>query len=170
MDKQSRKLDNSSISFEMKNFLSEKFSTGNYSQFSVATGYWDLTEMMEYKSTLDLFSSNNLFSEIRSLMGEEPKIRISQLNTSFPEKYLRDDLSDLPFKYELKEVVKYLGKYIHTGRIKIKLYKKLSLTQNFIYLNQKLKMQLELLGVQTLPEMIYLVTLNLMMFKMIIES
>lgn len=120
----SKILDNSAASFKVKGFLSENLSSGKYTQFSVASGYWDLPAVLELKPALEHFLSNNLFSEIRFLIGEEPKIRISQLDTSFPEKYLKADLSDLPFKPEFKEVVEFLGKYIETGRIKIKLYKK----------------------------------------------
>jgi superfamily II DNA or RNA helicase len=124
MSIQSKILDNSSVSFEVKSFLSENLSSGKFTQFSVATGYWDLPAILELKPALEHFLSNNLFSEIRFLIGEEPKIRISQLDTSFPEKYLKADLSDLPFKPEFKEVVEFLQKYIENGRIKIKLYKK----------------------------------------------
>ena len=124
MSNQSKILDNSAASFEVKGFLSENLSSGKYTQFSVASGYWDLPAFLELKPSLEHFLSNNLFSEIRFLIGEEPKIRISQLDTSFPEKFLKADLSDLPFKPEFKEVVEFLSKYIETGRIKIKLYKK----------------------------------------------
>lgn len=121
---QSNILDNSNDSYQVKQFLSENLSSSKYTQFSVATGYWDLPAVLELKPALEHFLSNNLFSEIRFLIGEEPRIRVSQLDTSFPEKYLKADLSDLPFKPEFKEVVEFLGKYIETGRIKIKLYKK----------------------------------------------
>ena len=124
MSNQSKILDNSAASFEVKSFLSENLSSGKFTQFSVATGYWDLPAVLELKPALEHFLSNNLFSEIRFLIGEEPKIRVSQLDTSFPEKYLKADLSDLPFKPEFKDVVEFLRKYIETGRIKIKLYKK----------------------------------------------
>lgn len=124
MNIQSKILDNSADSFQVKRFLSENLSSGKFTQFSVATGYWDLPAILELKPALEIFLSNNLFSEIRFLIGEEPKIRISQLDTSFPEKYLKADLSDLPFKPEFKEVVEFLSKFIETGRIKIKLYKK----------------------------------------------
>ncbi|MFA7421650.1 MAG: SNF2-related protein [Melioribacteraceae bacterium] len=124
MSNQSKILDNSAASFEVKGFLSENLSSGKFTQFSVASGYWDLPAVLELKPSLEHFLNNNLFSEIRFLIGEEPKIRISQLDTSFPEKYLKADLSDLPFKPEFKEVVEFLSKYIETGRIKIKLYKK----------------------------------------------
>lgn len=124
MSNQSKILDNSAASFEVKGFLSENLSSGKFTQFSVATGYWDLPAVLELKPALENFLSNNLFSEIRFLIGEEPKIRVSQLDKSFPEKYLKADLSDLPFNPEFKEVVEFLSKYIKTGRIKIKLYKK----------------------------------------------
>ncbi|MCK9282073.1 MAG: SNF2-related protein [Melioribacteraceae bacterium] len=120
----SKILDNSSDSFSVKEFLSENLSSGKFTQFSVATGYWDLPALLELKPALELFLNNNLFSEIRFLIGEEPKIRASQLDTSFPEKYLKADLSDLPFKPEYRNVVDFIRKYIETGRIKIKLYKK----------------------------------------------
>jgi len=121
---QSKILDNSASSFQVERFLSENLSSGKFTQFSVATGYWDLPAVMELKPALEIFLNNNLFSEIRFLIGEEPTIRTSQLDTSFPEKYLKADLSELPFKPEFKEVVEFLRRYIETGRIKIKLYKK----------------------------------------------
>ncbi|MDY0082730.1 MAG: SNF2-related protein [Ignavibacteriaceae bacterium] len=120
----SKILDNSDSSFEVKSFLSEKLSSGNFTQFSIATGYWDLPAVLELKPALEHFLQNNLFSEIRFLIGEEPKIRVSQLDTSFPEKYIKADFSELPFNPEYKEVVKFLCQYIDSGRIKIKLYKK----------------------------------------------
>lgn len=121
---QSKILDNSTASFEVKKFLIENLSSGQFTQFSVATGYWDLLAVLELRHSLENFLNNNLFSEIRFLIGEEPKIRAAQLDNSFPEKYLKEDLSVLPFKPEFKEVVEFLHKYIETGRIKIKLYKK----------------------------------------------
>ena len=124
MEQQPKLLDNSYEAFELKKFLEHHLSSGRFTQFSVASGYWDLPAVLELKPALEYFLNNNLFSEIRFLIGEEPKIRISQLDKSFPEKYLKADLSELPFKPEFKEIVEFLKKYIDTGRIKIKLYKK----------------------------------------------
>ena len=124
MEKEFHILDNSRKDFQVNYFLSENLSSGKFTQFSIATGYWDLPAVLELKPAIEHFLNNNTFSEIRFLIGEEPKIRISQLDTSFPEKYLKADLSDLPFKPEFKEVVEFLSKYIESGRIKIKLYKK----------------------------------------------
>jgi len=47
---QHKLLDNSIPSFELKNFLSEHLTSGKYTQFSVATGYWDLPALLEMKS------------------------------------------------------------------------------------------------------------------------
>ena len=117
-------LDNSGVPFQLKEFLHEHLKSGKFTQLSVATGYWDLPAIIELMSPLENFLNNNLFSEIRFLIGEEPKIRAYQLDTAFPEKYLKADLSDLPLKPEFREAVNFITKYIETGRIKVKLYKR----------------------------------------------
>lgn len=117
-------LDNSAAPFQLKEFLCGHLLSGDYTQFSVATGYWDLPAVIELLPALEAFLNNNLFSEIKFLIGEEPKIRSYQLDTAFPEKYLKADLSELPLKPEFKEAVNFITKYIQTGRIKVKLYKK----------------------------------------------
>lgn len=117
-------LDNSGVTFQLKEFLCQQLLSGDFTQLSVATGYWDLPAVIELLPALEAFLNNNLFSEIRFLIGEEPKIRASQLDTAFPEKYLKADLSELPLKPEFREAVNFITKYIETGRIKVKLYKK----------------------------------------------
>lgn len=117
-------LDNSAAPFQLKEFLCGHLLSGKFTQFSVATGYWDLPAVIELLPALEAFLNNNLFSEIKFLIGEEPKIRSYQLDTAFPEKYLKADLSELPLKPEFKEAVNFITKYIQTGRIKVKLYKK----------------------------------------------
>ena len=117
-------LDNSGVAFQLKEFLCARLLSGEFTQLSVATGYWDLPAVIELLPALEAFLNNNLFSEIRFLIGEEPKIRSYQLDTAFPEKYLKADLSELPLKPEFREAVNFITKYIETGRIKVKLYKK----------------------------------------------
>lgn len=117
-------LDNSGVTFQLKEFLCQQLLSGDFTQLSVATGYWDLPAVIELLPALEAFLNNNLFSEIRFLIGEEPKIRAYQLDTAFPEKYLKADLSELPLKPEFREAVNFITKYIETGRIKVKLYKK----------------------------------------------
>lgn len=117
-------LDNSAAPFQLKEFLSYHLQSGQFTQLSVATGYWDLPAVIELLPALEAFLDNNLFTEIKFLIGEEPKIRSYQLDTAFPEKYLKADLSELPFKPEFKDAVNFITKYIQTGRIKVKLYQK----------------------------------------------
>lgn len=124
MTKKPQILDNSSDNYDLRNFLIENLTKERFTQFSVATGYWDIRAVLELKPAMENFLRSGQTSEIRFLIGEEPKIRTSQLDASFPEKYLKADLSELPFKPEFKDTAEFLCKYIDAGRIKIKLYKK----------------------------------------------
>lgn len=117
-------LDNSAQQFTLKSFLTDLLTSDKYSQVSIATGYWDLLGMLELQPAFNKFLSGRMFTEIRFLIGEEPMIRTNQLDTSFPEKYIKEDLSILPFKPEYQDLVKFLSKYLDAGRIKVKLYKK----------------------------------------------
>ncbi len=117
-------LDNSLPQFQLKIYLSDLLTSDKYTELSIATGYWDLPGMLELLPAFENFFGNSMFSEIRFLIGEEPKVRIAQLDTSFPEKYIKDDLRELPFKPEYQAVALFLAKYLDTGRIKIKLYKR----------------------------------------------
>ena len=116
-------LDNSADRVQMKTVLADLLQSGNYTRFSVATGYWDLPAMREMLPALKDFLSQRMFNEIRLLIGEEPKIRVNQLDTAFPEKYLNADLSDLPFTNEYREVVSFMIEAIQNGTLKVKLYK-----------------------------------------------
>lgn len=116
-------LDNSADRVQLKTVLTGLLKSGSYSRFSVATGYWDLPAMLEMLPALKDFLSQRMFNEIRLLIGEEPKIRVNQLDTAFPEKYLNADLSDLPFTTEYREVAAFMVEAIHKGTLKVKLYK-----------------------------------------------
>jgi len=117
-------LDNSCQPFQLKTYLTELLTSTRYTELSVATGYWDLRGMLELLPAFEVFLGTNKLSKIRFLIGEEPKIRINQLDTSFPERYIKDDLRDLPFKPEYQIVAKFLARYLDAERISIKLYKK----------------------------------------------
>jgi hypothetical protein len=86
----------------------------------VATGYWDLPGILELLPALEIFLDTNMLSEIRFLIGEEPKVRINQLDTSFPEKYIKEDLKDLSFKPEYQKAAIFLSAHLDSGRIKDK--------------------------------------------------
>ncbi len=117
-------LDNSTPQFQLKTYLTELLSSNRYTEFSVATGYWDLPGMLELLPALEVFLGTHMLTEVRFLIGEEPKVRINQLDTSFPEKYIKQDLKDLPFKREYQHVASFLAAYLDSGRIKVKLYKR----------------------------------------------
>lgn len=116
-------LDNSTGSVQLKTVLAGLLQSGSYTRFSVATGYWDLPAMREMLPALKDFLSQQMFNEIRLLIGEEPKIRVNQLDTAFPEKYLNADLSELPFTDEYREVAGFMIEAIQKGTLKVKLYK-----------------------------------------------
>lgn len=117
-------LDNSSPKFQLKTYLTDLLTSSKYTELSIATGYWDLPGMLELLPAFEAFLGTNMPSEIRFLIGEEPKVRVNQLDTSFPERYIKDDLRDLPFKPEYENVAKFLVTHLDSGRIKIKLYKR----------------------------------------------
>ncbi|MBW6486247.1 MAG: DEAD/DEAH box helicase family protein [Syntrophobacterales bacterium] len=116
-------IDNSTENVLLKTILSDLLQSGTYKRFSVATGYWDLPAMREVLPALKDFLSQRMFNEIRLLIGEEPKIRVGQLDSAFPEKYLNADLSELPFSQEYREVVSFMIEALQKGTLKVKLYK-----------------------------------------------
>ena len=117
-------IDNSNSRFQLKTYLTELLISNKYTEFSVATGYWDLPGILELLPALEIFLDTNMLSEIRFLIGEEPKVRINQFDTSFPEKYIKEDLKDLSFKPEYQNAARFLSAHLDSGRIKVKLYKR----------------------------------------------
>jgi len=117
-------LDNSVPQFQLKTHLTDLLTSNKYTELSIATGYWDLPGMLELLPALGTFLTTNTLSEIKFLIGEEPKVRINHLDTSFPERYIKDDLRDLPFNPEYQDVTRFLTKHLDSGKIKIKLYKR----------------------------------------------
>ncbi|MBF0345376.1 MAG: DEAD/DEAH box helicase family protein [Nitrospirae bacterium] len=116
-------LDNSTSQFQLKTCLTPLLTSNKYTELSVATGYWDLPGMLELLPAMEAFLGNPL-SRIRFLIGEEPKIRINQLDTAFPERFIRDDLKELPFKPEYQDVARFLSLHLQSERIRVRLYKK----------------------------------------------
>jgi len=116
-------IDNSNDIYQLKSFLEKQLISNQFSQFSIATGYWDLPVMVELLSSLEIFISNNQNAEIRLLIGEEPSVKTSQLDTAFPEKYLNKDLNELPFKSEYQKAVDFINKNIENKKFNVKLFK-----------------------------------------------
>ncbi len=117
-------LDNSLEKFTLKNFLQSHLESGTFTQISIATGYWDLPAMLELLPSLKLFFESSQKNNLRLLIGEEPRVRANQIDSAFPEKYLQEDLRDLPLTPEFQEVVGFLVHYLDVKQIQIKLYKR----------------------------------------------
>ena len=48
-------LDNSGVAFQLKEFLCGRLLSGEFTQLSVATGYWDLPAVIELLPALEVF-------------------------------------------------------------------------------------------------------------------
>jgi ERCC4-related helicase len=132
MKKGIKLLDNSSDEYQLGSVLKNLINDNDYSQISIATGYWDLPGMVELFEELKGFleRGNTTF---RLLLGEEPSVRAYQVkkpakqDPDFPEKYLKRDLEDLQLKAEFQKVADLLGKYLtkeNDGKLQIKVYRK----------------------------------------------
>jgi hypothetical protein len=71
-------IDNSIDKYQLKTILKELLLSDNYTQVSIATGYWDLPGMVEIFEELSsyLLRKNVTF---RLLLGEEPSVKAYQL-------------------------------------------------------------------------------------------
>lgn len=132
MKKGLKLVDNSTDDYKLSIILKELLSDPSYSQFSVATGYWDLPGMVEIYDHLKEFLERDN-TTLRLMLGEEPSVRAYQVKKAakqdpdFPEKYLKKDLEDLELKDEFQRAADLLGKYLskeNSGKIQIKVYRK----------------------------------------------
>lgn len=123
-------IDNSSNDYQLGGTLKQLFSSSNFTQISVATGYWDLPGMVMIYDELKSYLERN-DTAFRLLLGEEPSVRAYQVKNptkqdpDFPEKYLKRDLEELQLKEEFQKVADLLGKYINQdGKLEIRVYRK----------------------------------------------
>jgi len=125
-------IDNSTTEYQLGNIIKELLKENNYSEISIATGYWDLPAMAEIYEELCLFLKRDN-CKLKLLLGEEPTIKAYQLknptkqDSDFPEKYLKKDLEELQLKEEYQKVVELLCKYTsieNNGKVQIKIYRK----------------------------------------------
>ncbi|MFN9799752.1 MAG: hypothetical protein ACK54P_07020, partial [Bacteroidota bacterium] len=66
-------LDNSTEAYQVGNAIRDLFSNPQYSQVSIATGYWDLPGMAEIYDALKAFLQRE-GTHFRLLLGEEPSV------------------------------------------------------------------------------------------------
>jgi ERCC4-related helicase len=96
----------------------------NHKHLSIATGYWDLPGLQL------LFDSVKNYESIRLLIGQEPlppqyapKLDLQQLDLTFPELQMIENLQRLEHSNELRTLVIQLKDLIATGRMQVKVYR-----------------------------------------------
>lgn len=103
----------------LKNTL-ERISK-DFSEISIATGYWDLS------GTSQIIDSLINYKKIRLLIGREPLIprhQLSAIEPDFPNQDLFNDLESLPATKIAMETVKKIKKLQKKGVLEVKVYKK----------------------------------------------
>jgi len=95
-----------------------------HSKLSVATGYWDLLGMQE------VFDSIENYESIRILIGQEPmppayapRLDLNDLDASFPEDQIKQNLESISHSNELRELVTKINALIQEGRLEVKVYR-----------------------------------------------
>jgi phosphatidylserine/phosphatidylglycerophosphate/cardiolipin synthase-like enzyme len=126
-------IDNSTEDYCLGNQISKLLSNHQFSEISIATGYWDLPGMVEIFDSLSSYLEREGV-RLRILLGEEPNVRSYQVKNpkkvdpDFPEKYLKQDLEDLELKPEFQKVanllIKYLTKEGKKSKLEIRVYRK----------------------------------------------
>lgn len=123
-------IDNSAPEYHLGNTLKKLLLSPNFTQVSIATGYWDLPGMVMIYDELKTFLERG-GTTFRLLLGEEPSVRAYQVKNpakqdpDFPGKYLKKDLEELQLKDEFQKIADLLGKYISDkNKLDIKVYRK----------------------------------------------
>ena len=96
-------------------------ATKDYSEISIATGYWDL------EATAMLLCHLKNYKKIRLLIGREPLIPRYQLNEvepDFPDKDIFEDLQILKIDSNLRPTVKELKQLVDNKILEVKVFKK----------------------------------------------
>ncbi|MFH1562542.1 MAG: hypothetical protein ABIF11_03870, partial [Nitrospirota bacterium] len=71
-------IDNNTLDYQLGNVIKELLLSNNYSQISIATGYWDIPGMVEIYEDLKIFLERDNTS-LRLLLGEEPTVKAYQV-------------------------------------------------------------------------------------------
>lgn len=125
-------IDNTSKEYMLGDILSEMFFDKQFSEVSIATGYWDLPGMVSLYSPIKSFLERGNTS-IRLLLGEEPSVKVYQLknpqkpDTDFPQKFITRDLEELNLNEDFQQVISLLCHHMHAdnnSKIEVKVYKR----------------------------------------------
>ena len=96
-------IDNSSEDLHLVSCLRRLFSSGNYRQIKIATGYWDLPGMKLIQDELQAYLAGG--GKLFIMIGEEPTLREYQLRSDltkeekFPDFYIQNDVNKLNDEY-----------------------------------------------------------------------
>lgn len=95
----------------------------DYSEISIATGYWDLDGMKL------ILSEIKNYSKIRLIIGREPvisryKVNIPAPEPDYPDKDIKCDLSMLKPDSGLTETVALIKELIEKGNLEVRVYRK----------------------------------------------
>jgi len=124
-------IDNSSEALSMKTTLHECITREGINEIRIATGYWDMPGMAliydEMKSFLEKEGT-----VLKLLIGKDPYVYANQIinpiykDHTYPNDYIRTDISNLEFTEEYENVVKLLLDYCDgdDSKFRIKLYNK----------------------------------------------
>ncbi len=105
--------------FKLLNVLRQ--ASGDFTELSIATGYWDLKAMNALKLEMEKFE------KIRILIGREPQIARSQLNSpeeDFPAKDIEIDLQNLSQESELREIALLTKQWLQSGKLEVRIYRR----------------------------------------------
>lgn len=115
-----RIIDNKRVELaDVLNELAPKFK-----QLSIATGYWDLPGLQL------VFDSIRDYESVRLLIGQEPlppqyakRLDLQQLDETFPELQMVENLQELEYSNQLRELVVSLKELIAEGRLEVRVYR-----------------------------------------------
>ncbi len=124
-------IDNSSEALSMKTTLHECITREGISEIRIATGYWDMPGMTLIYDELKAFLEKE-GTMLKLLIGKDPYVYANQIKNpiykdhTYPNDYIRTDISNLEFTEEYENVVKLLLDYCDgdDSKFKIKLYNK----------------------------------------------
>ena len=96
----------------------------NYSELSIATGYWDLQGLQL------VFESLQKYDSVRLLIGQEPLplryvrgLDLQRLDETFPEEQMVEDLQSIEQSSEFRDLVVALKGLIAEGRFEVRVYR-----------------------------------------------
>ena len=95
--------------------------SGDFTDLSIATGYWDLKAMLALKDEIENFD------KVRILIGREPQIPRAQVGVpeeDFPAHDIEIDLQNLTPESELREIALKTKEWLQNGKLEVRVYRR----------------------------------------------